>query len=276
MDARFVKIPTDILSRNDLSTTAKCVYANLLDRQGSNGSCWPGTRRIGADVGISQPAVLRALVELSRAGLVKVESQGNGRTNHYRVKTANETLAVSDNESLAVTKCDRSRIVSGGDNESLAEPLTNRAHNQTHKPDPLTRPNHNQGDDDKKVHPKDREPGKPTGAETENRQLDALTPEVMQLIDEWRGPMKTPPTVLARAGQLVLDYGAPVVVEALRITIKNNVQTWNYLETVVRNGAKLVDKTGKTKVVEIPEWMMKAHEESKKRSKGTGQVITYR
>jgi hypothetical protein len=142
MSERFVKVPSELLARKGLSSTAKLVFAAITDRFGKNGQSWPGLRKISKDVGMSKPAVKRAIDELDKCGLLIVErGAGPHGSNLYSLPTGHDPLPEGGNESLLVTKRTRSRIVTSGGNESLPQVVTNRVHNQTNEPDQLTRPN---------------------------------------------------------------------------------------------------------------------------------------
>ena len=60
-----------------LKARAVAVYMYLKDRSDADGTCWPGIRTIGRDLGLSRSTVKRALHDLEHAGYLK-------RTPRYR------------------------------------------------------------------------------------------------------------------------------------------------------------------------------------------------
>jgi len=85
MTDRFYKLPVHIAERQDLTASAKLVFAVLWDRVGKNSGCWPSHKRIAQDVGICQMTVLQAVADLVAADLVAVETRG-GDTHVYTVR----------------------------------------------------------------------------------------------------------------------------------------------------------------------------------------------
>ncbi len=79
----FVKIPTEILARTDLTAAAKLVYAVLADRARDTGRSWAGTRRFSTDCGISRSTVVDSLALLEKLGLIDAERRGVGKTTIY-------------------------------------------------------------------------------------------------------------------------------------------------------------------------------------------------
>ena len=76
--------------QSDLSHRARVVYMYLRDRADSEGKCWPGIRRIAAELRLSRSTVKRALNELCKAGLISKEfrwrENGSLTSNLYSVK----------------------------------------------------------------------------------------------------------------------------------------------------------------------------------------------
>lgn len=83
MGRRWRKSFNDVLCRRDLSPAAKLVYEVLSDRIGTNGTCWPGCRRLADDIGVNRGTVIDAIRQLEAVGLIVVERQPNGRSNRY-------------------------------------------------------------------------------------------------------------------------------------------------------------------------------------------------
>ncbi len=85
MTGTFYKLPKTLAARRDLSPIDKLIYAVIADRIGANDHCWPGVRRLAADVGCHRATVSQAVGRLEAAGLVTVEHGCLGRTNRYRL-----------------------------------------------------------------------------------------------------------------------------------------------------------------------------------------------
>jgi len=102
MTRRFRKMYNDILSRADLTATAKLVYSVLADRQGENGYCWPGIRTLAKDIGASKGAVERAVNRLEAAGLITANRGNKGYNNKY-VITVPETETLPAHEGVPKT-----------------------------------------------------------------------------------------------------------------------------------------------------------------------------
>ena len=81
---RFVCISDEMLSRDDLSRTARLVYIYLLKfRNLRTGQCNPKRATLADKIGVSVATVKRALVELRQKGLIA--SQKHSRCNSYQV-----------------------------------------------------------------------------------------------------------------------------------------------------------------------------------------------
>ena len=76
----------------DTSVThrAKSVYMYLRDRMDCERRCWPGIKRIGADLKLSRSTVKRALKELEERGYLRrirrKRENGGSTSNLYIVK----------------------------------------------------------------------------------------------------------------------------------------------------------------------------------------------
>lgn len=98
MGERFVKLPLEILRRQDLSVLAKLVYAVILDRMNSNGEAWPGLRRIAADLGgFSASSIHAAVHQLAEKELLELVPCRRGQRLVYK-RSAQRTLC--DNDSV--------------------------------------------------------------------------------------------------------------------------------------------------------------------------------
>ncbi len=60
----------DSIYAADLTNRAKAVYFYLRDRADAEGKCWPGVKRIAADLSLSRSTVKRALTDLEHAGFL--------------------------------------------------------------------------------------------------------------------------------------------------------------------------------------------------------------
>lgn len=75
-----------------LSPAAK-LTAFVLATYMRNGTCWPARRRIAAGIGKSERTVTRALGELERAGVIKVEHRMNS-SSIYEMAQAPDTWGI--------------------------------------------------------------------------------------------------------------------------------------------------------------------------------------
>ena len=64
-----------------------CVYLYLKNRSDAAGFCWPGIKRIGADLSLSRSTVKRALADLERTGYLRKQARqrpnGSSTSNLY-------------------------------------------------------------------------------------------------------------------------------------------------------------------------------------------------
>lgn len=69
-----------IYADDNITHRARAVYMYLRDRSDAEGKCWPGVKRIAADIHLSPRTVQRALSDLERAGYVtrKERRRDNG------------------------------------------------------------------------------------------------------------------------------------------------------------------------------------------------------
>jgi DNA-binding MarR family transcriptional regulator len=78
-----------IYSDMDIPQRAKLVYFYLHDRMDKDRVCWPGIKRIGADLGVSRSTVKRALKDLEKAGYIGIEvafrENGSYTSNRYHI-----------------------------------------------------------------------------------------------------------------------------------------------------------------------------------------------
>ena len=122
---KFYKLLSDIASRRDLPAGAKIILAVIADRIGKNDSCWPGSRTLANDTGLSRLTVLEGIKKLETKGIIQVERQPNGKVNHYRLATK------SGKETIPVKKLYRSRNYTAGGKETIPQAVKKLYHNQT-------------------------------------------------------------------------------------------------------------------------------------------------
>lgn len=74
----------------DIPHRAKSVYMYLRDRTNASGTCWPGIKKIAADLHLSRSTVKRALDDLYKAGLIekkpRYRDNGSCSSNLYVVE----------------------------------------------------------------------------------------------------------------------------------------------------------------------------------------------
>ena len=79
----------NLYQNEELPHRAKTVYMYLHDRSDAAGTCWPGVKRIAADLKLSRRTVQRALGDLEQAGLVSRQSRyrpnGSLTSNLYQI-----------------------------------------------------------------------------------------------------------------------------------------------------------------------------------------------
>ena len=68
---------------------AKIVYFYLHDRMDRSRICWPGIKRIAADLSMSRSTVKRALKDLEKAGYIEIKpayrENGSLTSNRYHI-----------------------------------------------------------------------------------------------------------------------------------------------------------------------------------------------
>jgi DNA-binding transcriptional ArsR family regulator len=70
----------------------KMVFFGILSFAWQDDAAWPSVEALSARVGLSRRAVLYALAELKRVGLLKVRRRGQGYTNFYEIPRLTHTL----------------------------------------------------------------------------------------------------------------------------------------------------------------------------------------
>ncbi|MEM7807646.1 MAG: helix-turn-helix domain-containing protein [Planctomycetota bacterium] len=97
----FAKVPVHLLTSPEvagLKGASIKVLVALLGHMDCRGVCWPGLNRIGQISGLSRSSVLRGLVHLEAAGLVR-RRHDLGRSNHYTLLVPPSCLEVDTGES---------------------------------------------------------------------------------------------------------------------------------------------------------------------------------
>lgn len=93
----FTIIPNYILRDPAISIGAKLTYTLLLSYAWQEGSCFPGQKRLAANLGLKERMVRYYLTELKKSGFIEVKRRGLGRTNIYIIKDVHK----ADRQSIA-------------------------------------------------------------------------------------------------------------------------------------------------------------------------------
>jgi len=105
---KFYKLPADLAARTDLTPGEKVVWAVLANRIGDNGFCWPGVRLLADDTGLTVNGILKCLRSLERKHLLRIEHQGSGKVNHYRLADGSAQQSLAPNGVKRPTELDTS------------------------------------------------------------------------------------------------------------------------------------------------------------------------
>jgi len=81
-------VPQSVMRKKDLTSSAKLVYAVLVERTDGPLYAWPSIRRIALDIGVDNKTVLRAIKQLIKNGLLKKIKHENGKCNDYEIVRA--------------------------------------------------------------------------------------------------------------------------------------------------------------------------------------------
>ena len=68
-------VPTFLMSRREISSTAKLLYSQLSYYHGKTGPCFPGVQRLADDLGVQKRHIYRCLSELKAFALISVSSR---------------------------------------------------------------------------------------------------------------------------------------------------------------------------------------------------------
>ena len=97
----WVRLPKAILARKGIRAGAQVAYAVLADYAGidGNGTCWPGIRRLAADMAVCVSTAHRRVEALRAAGLIAVEVGTGSASNRYTM-CVNSELSVRKTRTL--------------------------------------------------------------------------------------------------------------------------------------------------------------------------------
>ena len=101
---KYVIMPVAVLDAPGLSRTAKTTYATLLKYAWQDGLCFPGQKRMAADLNVSVEAISRDLRELRDYGLIRWQQRGLGRTNVYYLHDLTTVAALGMGHAMAYTR----------------------------------------------------------------------------------------------------------------------------------------------------------------------------
>jgi transposase-like protein len=101
----FVQLPKAVLYARHLSRDAKLLYAVLLGYAWQEHRCFPGYRRLCADLDACENAVRKWMRELEDAHLISQRRRGQGRTNLYLFHDlSTATIEVQDQHNRTVVE----------------------------------------------------------------------------------------------------------------------------------------------------------------------------
>jgi len=131
-------VPEKIAASTKISMTAKLCYGHLVRRAGQKDRCWPSIRDIAGHIGVEARQAMRALRELSEAGLIRPtsrkEATGRQTSNEYEFIWGLVLQEEGDTyDTLPPAKSDQGRMTNltptGVTNTTPLE-VTNRNHHQ--------------------------------------------------------------------------------------------------------------------------------------------------
>lgn len=79
----FAPLPNWLLSRKEISLTAKVIYARLLQYKGKKDHAYPGRQQLADECGLGVRTLERAIEELKKFDLIIVKRRGHTRSNMY-------------------------------------------------------------------------------------------------------------------------------------------------------------------------------------------------
>lgn len=93
MQKGFTQIPNDVLRDFSLSVPARLTYALLSSFAWQDESCWPGQKKLGKLLRVSDRQLRKYIRELEGAKLVRVHRRGLKKTNLYLLLDRNSGSA---------------------------------------------------------------------------------------------------------------------------------------------------------------------------------------
>ena len=82
----FTQVPNFLLKSKLLSPGDKLAFAMLLSYAWQNDYCYPGQKRLAADMGLHETNVRKHLKSLQASGLLRITRRGQGKTNIYTLR----------------------------------------------------------------------------------------------------------------------------------------------------------------------------------------------
>ena len=100
----YIKTPIALLRDRTLSPTDKMVVQYLAWRQGINGSCWPGMRKIQKDLGPALSTIEVIIARVEKTPYIRITRDRKGRPNHYYVNLDPKQQKCTENRYTTVPK----------------------------------------------------------------------------------------------------------------------------------------------------------------------------
>jgi hypothetical protein len=108
---RFVQIPIEVLTRTDISQTAKLVYGVIFTRENGKNGAWPSQKSLTGTVGVGVRALQDAIKQLESLGLMEVEQRGLRRSNVYSTRLPDRSkTAVPDAQKTALQDAQKTAL----------------------------------------------------------------------------------------------------------------------------------------------------------------------
>jgi hypothetical protein len=85
MAENFFKLPQVLCERTDLTSSAKIVYAVIVNSIGTKQESWIGHRKIAKLAGVSRRTVSACTEHLGRVGILQIERRDNGQSCLYSI-----------------------------------------------------------------------------------------------------------------------------------------------------------------------------------------------
>jgi len=123
-------IPNWLLSRTEISSNSKLIYARLCQYANDQGVAWPRQETLQAEVGMELRTVQRSLKELVNAGLLEVAQRGRGRSNMYRFPK--HEWMISNNTTDLSPFTEDTTDMSGPDTTNMSHPIVKGSKEKKH------------------------------------------------------------------------------------------------------------------------------------------------